>query len=76
MSVVFHKVTSRFRAGLNGDVRSVMVTGHRQGFTVLAALRTTPDGDTTPAQVGAQAAERPVQHSSIQPPTPSRQLSG
>ena len=61
MSAVFRKVTNGFRvewgAELYGGVRTVAATGRQQGFTALAALRTTLDGDSILVPLPAPCAE-------------------
>ena len=61
MSAVFRKVTNGFRvewgAELYGGVRTVVATGRQQGFTALAALRTTLDGDSILVPLPAPCAE-------------------
>ena len=71
MSAVFRKVTNAFRvewgAALYGGARTVVAAGRQQGFTALAALRTTPEGDSILAPLPAPCAERPVWRAGIQP---------
>lgn len=61
MSAVFRKVTNGFRvewgAELYGGVRTVVATGRRQGFTALAALRTTLEGASILAPLPAPTAD-------------------
>ena len=61
MSAVFRKVTNGFRvewgAELYGGVRTVVATGRRQGFTALAAIRTTLEEGSIFAPPPAPSAE-------------------
>ena len=61
MSAVFRKVTNGFRvewgAELHGGVRTVVATGRQQGFTALAALRTTLEYNSILAPPPAPYAE-------------------
>ena len=61
LSAVFRKVTNGFRvewgAELYGGVRTVVATGRRQGFTALAALRTTLEGGSILVPPATPAAE-------------------
>ena len=61
VSAVFRKVTNGFRAEwgaeVYGGVRTVVATGRQQGFTALAALRTTLEGDSILAPPPAASAQ-------------------
>ena len=61
ISAVFRKVTNGFRvewgAELYGGARTVVAAGRQQGFTALAALRTTLEGDSILAPLSAACAE-------------------